>query len=87
MSQTAIAPQLETTDQRDLTDAQLVALIGRGENWALSEIYARYARPVFSIGLKTMHDRARMKSFNISLLKSSAVRGIIEWNEARYQRG
>jgi RNA polymerase sigma-70 factor (ECF subfamily) len=58
MSQTAIAPQLEATDQRVLTDAQLLALIVRGENWALSEIYDRYARLVFSLALKTLNDPA-----------------------------
>lgn len=58
MSQTAIAPQLEATDQQVLTDEQLLALIGRGENWALSEIYARYTRLVFSRALKILNDRA-----------------------------
>ena len=57
MSQTAIAPQLERTDQRVLTDAQLLALILRGENWALSEIHDRYAGLVFSIALETVNDR------------------------------
>jgi len=58
MSQTAIAPQLEATNQQDLTDAQLLALIARGENWALSEIYDRYTRLVFSLALKILNDRA-----------------------------
>ena len=58
MSQTAIAPQLEGTDQQVLTDAQLLALIARGENWALSEIYDRYSRLVFSLALKILNDRA-----------------------------
>jgi RNA polymerase sigma-70 factor, ECF subfamily len=58
MSKTAIAPRLEATNQQILTDAQLLALIVRGENWALSEIHARYARLVFSIALKTLNDRA-----------------------------
>lgn len=58
MSQTAIAPQLEATNQQVLTDAQLLALIVRGENWALSEIYDRYTRLVFSLALKILNDRA-----------------------------
>ncbi len=58
MSQTAIAPQLEATDRQVLTDAQLLALIVRGENWALSEIYNRYTRLVFSLALKILNDRA-----------------------------
>jgi RNA polymerase sigma-70 factor (ECF subfamily) len=52
------APQLEATDQPDLTDAQLLALIVRGEDWALSEIYDRYARLVFSFALRIVNDRA-----------------------------
>jgi RNA polymerase sigma-70 factor (ECF subfamily) len=40
------------------TDAQLLVLVGRGENRALSEIYDRYARLVFSIALRTLMDRA-----------------------------
>jgi RNA polymerase sigma-70 factor (ECF subfamily) len=40
------------------TDAQLLALIGRGENWAVSEIYNRYARLVFLIALRILSDRA-----------------------------
>ena len=58
MSQTAIAPQLEATDQQVLTDAQLLALIVRGENWAFSEIYDRYTRLVFSLAVKILNDRA-----------------------------
>ena len=58
MSQTAIAPQLGATDQQVLTDEQLLALIVRGENWALSEIYDRYTRLVFSLALKILNDRA-----------------------------
>ena len=56
MLQTAIAPQLEATNQQVLTDAQLVALIVRGENWALSEIYDRYSRLVFSLALRILND-------------------------------
>ncbi len=58
MSQTIIAPQFEAIDQQVLTDEQLLALLVRGENWALSEIYARYTRLVFSRALKILNDRA-----------------------------
>ena len=58
MLQTAMFPTLEATDGRLFTDAQLLARIGRGENWALSEIYNRYAGLVFSIALNTLNDRA-----------------------------
>ena len=58
MLQTTIVPQLEATDQQVLTDAQLLALIARGENWALSEIYDRYSRLVFSLAHKILDDRA-----------------------------
>ena len=58
MLQTAMVPTLEAINEQVFTDAQLLALIGRGENWALSEIHARYARLVFSIALKTLNDPA-----------------------------
>ncbi|MCI0552390.1 MAG: hypothetical protein L0287_15675, partial [Anaerolineae bacterium] len=58
MLQTAMFPTLEATDEQIFTDAQLLALIGRGENWALSEIHTRYARLVFSIALKILNDQA-----------------------------
>ena len=58
MLQTTIAPQLEATEQQVLTDAQLLVLIVRGENWALSEIYDRYSRLVFSLALKILNDHA-----------------------------
>lgn len=41
-----------------MPDAQLLALIARGENWALSEIYDRYTWLVFSLALKILNDRA-----------------------------
>ena len=59
MLQTAMVPTRGLTGEQIFTDTQLLALIGRGENWALSEIYARYAGLVFSIGLKTLNDQAR----------------------------
>jgi RNA polymerase sigma-70 factor (ECF subfamily) len=58
MLQTAMFPTLKATDEQIFTDAQLLALIGRGENWALSEIYDRYAGLVFLIALNTLNDQA-----------------------------
>jgi RNA polymerase sigma-70 factor (ECF subfamily) len=58
MLQTTIVPTRGPTGEQIFTDAQLLALIGRGENWALSEIHARYARLVFSIAIKTLNDPA-----------------------------
>jgi RNA polymerase sigma-70 factor, ECF subfamily len=58
MLQTAMVPRLEIIDAQIFSDAQLLALIGRGENWALSEIHARYVGLVFSIALKTLNDQA-----------------------------
>jgi RNA polymerase sigma-70 factor (ECF subfamily) len=49
---------LKVSDEQIFTDAQLLGLIGRGENWALSEIYDRYARLVFSIALRILSDHA-----------------------------
>jgi RNA polymerase sigma-70 factor (ECF subfamily) len=49
---------LRVSDEQIFTDAQLLGLIGRGENWALSEIYDRYARLVFSIALRILSDHA-----------------------------
>ena len=58
MLQTTVVPMLKVNNDQIFTDAQLLALIGRGENWALSEIYDRYAKLVFSIALKILSDRA-----------------------------
>lgn len=58
MLQTTIVPTLDAIDKHIFSDAQLLTLIGRGENWALSEIYQRYARLVFSIAFKTLNDQA-----------------------------
>ena len=58
MLQTVMVSTLGVTGERIFTDAQLLALIGRGENWALSEIQHRYARFVFSIALQTLNDQA-----------------------------
>ena len=58
MLQVALAPTRKVPDKPIFTDAQLLAFVARGENWALSEIYDRYAGLVFSIALKTLGDRA-----------------------------
>lgn len=58
MLQTTMVPTRGPTGEQIFTDAQLLALIGRGENWALSEIHARYSRLVFSIALKILNDQA-----------------------------
>jgi len=58
MLQTTMVPTRGPTAEQIFTDAQLLALIGRGENWALSEIHARYIRLVFSHAVKILNDRA-----------------------------
>ncbi|HXD09076.1 MAG TPA: sigma-70 family RNA polymerase sigma factor [Anaerolineales bacterium] len=58
MLQTAVVPAFEVTDRQIFTDPQLLALIGHGENWALSEIHSRYARLVLSLALQILNDRA-----------------------------
>ena len=58
MIETVMFPALEATHERIFTDAQLLTLIERGENWALSEIHDRYARFVFSIAIKALNDQA-----------------------------
>ena len=58
MLKTTMTSTLGIADKQIFTDAQLLALIARGENWALSEIHARYARLVFSIALKILNDQA-----------------------------
>ena len=58
MLQTTMIPTLGAAGEQIFTDAQLLALIGRGEHWALSEIHARYVGLVFSIALKTLNDQA-----------------------------
>lgn len=58
MLQTTMIPTLGAAGEQIFTDGQLLALIGRGENWALSAIHARYAGLVFSIALKTLNDQA-----------------------------
>ena len=58
MLQTVTVPRLEIINEQIFTDAQLLALIGRGQNWALSELHGRYARLVFSIAVKILNDPA-----------------------------
>ncbi len=58
MLQTTMIPTRGAVGEQIFTDVQLLALIARGENWALSEIHNRYARLVFSIALKTLSDHA-----------------------------
>lgn len=57
MLPTAMVPKRETIDKQIFTDAQLLAFLTCGENWALSEIYVRYAGLVFSIALKILNDQ------------------------------
>jgi RNA polymerase sigma-70 factor (ECF subfamily) len=79
MLQTAIVPRLEATNQQVLTDAQLIALIVRGENWALSEIHDRYIRLVFSLALKTLNDQASAEEIVQQVFTEV-------WRQARHYR-
>jgi RNA polymerase sigma-70 factor (ECF subfamily) len=56
MLQTTLSPVLKANDRQIFSDLQLLNLIACGEDWALSEIYDRYARLVFSIALKLLND-------------------------------
>ena len=58
MSQIASASSFEAANRQMLTDAQLLALVVRGENWALSEIHTRYIRLVFAQAVRILNDRA-----------------------------
>jgi RNA polymerase sigma-70 factor, ECF subfamily len=40
------------------TDEQLLVALTRGETWAMTAIYDRYARLVYSLALKMLNDRA-----------------------------
>ncbi|MGE5140068.1 MAG: sigma-70 family RNA polymerase sigma factor [Rudaea sp.] len=42
----------------NLSDAELAQHIAKNESWALSEMYDRYARLVFSLSLKLLNDRS-----------------------------
>jgi RNA polymerase sigma-70 factor (ECF subfamily) len=79
MLQTAMFPALEAIDKHIFTDAQLLALIGRGENWALSEIHARYAGLVFSIVFKILNDQASAEEIAQQVFTEV-------WQQARYYR-
>lgn len=48
----------DAASEQNFTDAQLLTYIMGGEDWALAEIHDRYARLVFSIALRTLHDEA-----------------------------
>ncbi len=41
-----------------LTDDQLMSALTRGESWAMTALYDRYARLVFSLALRILNDRA-----------------------------
>lgn len=41
---------------RDLTDEELLGRLARGEQKALSELYDRYSRPVYSTGMRLLGD-------------------------------
>lgn len=41
---------------RELTDEELLARLARGERKALSELYDRYSRPVYSTGMRFLGD-------------------------------
>ncbi len=41
-----------------LADELLVARVAAGQGWALSELYQRYARLVFHVAFKRLHERA-----------------------------
>lgn len=40
------------------SDAELILLVTENESWALTEIYSRYSRLVFSLSLKILNDRS-----------------------------
>lgn len=79
MLQTTMVPTRGPTGEQIFTDAQLLALIGRGENWALSEIHARYAGLVFSIALKTLNDQASAEEIAQQVFTEV-------WRQARHYR-
>jgi RNA polymerase sigma-70 factor (ECF subfamily) len=79
MLQTTIIATRGPTGEQVFTDAQLLALIGRGENWALSEIHARYAGLVFSIALKTLNDQASAEEIAQQVFTEV-------WRQARHYR-
>lgn len=58
MLQTTMVLTRGSAGEQIFTDAQLLTIIGRGEDWALSEIHAWYAGLVFSIALKILNDQA-----------------------------
>lgn len=79
MLETTAVPMLGTNNEQIFTDAQLLTLIGRGENWALSEIHDRYVRLVFSLALKTLNDRASAEEIVQQVFTEV-------WRQARHYR-
>jgi RNA polymerase sigma-70 factor, ECF subfamily len=79
MLQTAMVPTPRPTGEQMFTDAQLLALIGRGESWALSEIHARYAGLVFSTALKILNNPASAEDIAQQVFTKV-------WRYARYYR-
>lgn len=45
-------------DPKTLSDEDLISLVARNESWALAELYDRYARLVFSLGVRVLNDRS-----------------------------
>lgn len=45
-------------DRNTKSDEELITLVARNESWALAELYDRYARLVFSLGVRVLNDRS-----------------------------
>src|SRR5881394_2715919 len=43
----------------ELSDADLIQRVGRGDDGAFDTLYRRYARPVFALALRRLGDRGR----------------------------
>src|SRR5215210_1185303 len=43
----------------DVTDGELIRLVGSGDRSAFDALYRRYARPVFGLALRRLGDRGR----------------------------
>ena len=46
-------------DLADLTDGELIELVGDGDRHAFEELYRRYTRPVLGLALRRLGDRGR----------------------------
>jgi RNA polymerase sigma-70 factor (ECF subfamily) len=44
---------------RDISDGELITLVGSGDRGAFETLYQRYARPVFGLALRRLGDRGR----------------------------